>query len=86
MHPRIMSVRVVGPHSVELAFTDGARGVVDLGPKLAHRGGVFELLRDPAYFACVSVDEEAGTISWPNGIDLDPDVLYEAVLTAGARK
>jgi hypothetical protein len=25
----------------------------------------------------VYVDHEAGTIAWPNDIDLDPDTLYE---------
>jgi len=25
----------------------------------------------------VYVDEEAGTIAWPNDVDLDPDTLYE---------
>lgn len=39
--------------------------------------GVFEPLRDPAYFARVSVDPEAGTIAWPNGADMAPDPLYE---------
>jgi hypothetical protein len=23
------------------------------------------------------VDTEAGTVAWPNGVDLDPDVLFE---------
>jgi hypothetical protein len=33
-------------------------------------------LRDPDYFAQVQVDPEAGTIVWPNGVDLDPLVLH----------
>jgi len=39
--------------------------------------GVLEPLRDAAYFAQVRVDAEAGTIAWPNGIDLAPEPLYE---------
>jgi len=39
---------------------------------------VLAALRDPALFARVEVDAEAGTIVWPNGADLDPDVLYAA--------
>jgi hypothetical protein len=34
-------------------------------------------VRDPAEFAKVFVDPEAGTIAWPNEIDIDPDTLYE---------
>jgi hypothetical protein len=86
MNPRVAQVAVVGAHAVELTFTDGSRGVVDLGPRLAGRGGVFEPLKDPAYFARVSVDEDAGTIAWPNGVDLDPDVLYEALHTAASTR
>ena len=41
--------------------------------------GVFEPLRDPAYFAQVHVDPDLGTVTWPNGADLDPDVLYGRV-------
>ena len=33
-------------------------------------------LNDPAYFAQVTVDAEAGTIVWPDGIDLAPEPLY----------
>ena len=28
----------------------------------------------PAFFSAVAV--EGGTVSWPNGADIDPDVLY----------
>lgn len=41
--------------------------------------GVFEPLRDPAFFAQVRVDPEAGTLVWPNGADLDPLVLHSRV-------
>jgi hypothetical protein len=39
--------------------------------------GVLSPLNDPAYFAEVTVDHEAGTIVWPGGIDLAPEPLYE---------
>ena len=78
MHPRIVAVNVPAPFVVQLRFADGTDGIVDLGPRVRGRGGVFAALQDPAYFARVVVDAEAGTIAWPNGVDLDPDVLYEA--------
>lgn len=78
MFPRITQVRVVGPFRVSLTFTDGTTGVADVGPWIAGRGGIFGALQDPAYFGQVTVDREAGTLVWPNGADLDPDMLYEA--------
>jgi hypothetical protein len=36
-------------------------------------------LKDRDYFLQVRVDPEAGTITGPNGADLDPDVLYSRV-------
>jgi hypothetical protein len=36
-----------------------------------------EPLNDPAYFAQVTVDTEAGTIAWPNSVDFAPEPLYE---------
>lgn len=78
MLPRITKVQVLGAFRVALDFTDGSHGVADLGPWIAGRGGVFAPLQDAGFFAQVTVDREAGTIVWPNGVDLDPDMLYEA--------
>lgn len=78
MHPRIASAKPVGDFRLDLEFTDGSRGVVDLREWIEGRGGVFAPLRETDFFARVSVDPEAGTVIWPNGVDLDPDMLYEA--------
>jgi hypothetical protein len=39
------------------------------------RSGVFEPLRGPSFFAQAKVNEELGTVCWPNDADLDSDVL-----------
>lgn len=38
--------------------------------------GVFVPLTDPAEFARVEVDPDAGTIVWPGGLDMAPEPLY----------
>jgi hypothetical protein len=86
MAPRVLAVRVVGPMHVGLTFTDGSVGTVDLTPWIGGRGGVFGPLQDPAFFAHVAVDAEAGTIVWPNGVDLDPDMLYAAAHNLTVRR
>jgi hypothetical protein len=78
LNPRITAVQPLRPYLVALTFTDGSRGVVDLEPWIRRGGEVFGPLQAPALFAQVRVDPEAGTIVWPNGADLDPDVLFEA--------
>ena len=45
-------------------------------------GPVFEPLHVPAQFAEVTVDPELGTIVWPNGADICPDVLYHGRIPA----
>jgi hypothetical protein len=56
-----------------LEFEDGTQREADLAVYL--RGPVFEMIRnDPTMFRSVRV--EGGTIAWPNGADIDPDVLY----------
>jgi hypothetical protein len=73
--PSVVGVAVVGDHLLRLLFSDGTVGDVDFSAQ--RWTGVLEPLNDPAYFAQVKVDSEAGTIVWPNGLDLAPEPLYE---------
>jgi hypothetical protein len=71
----IVEARPAGEYKVYLRFEDGVEGEIDLS-KLIEFKGIFEPLRDIREVAKVQVDAEHGTVSWPNGADLDPDVLY----------
>ncbi len=62
---------------VRVMFADGEVRDVDISPLLDTE--VFAPLRSMALFARVTVDEGLGTITWPNGADLDPDVIYAAL-------
>lgn len=73
--PVVTGVAVVGDHVLRLLFSDGMVGDVDLAAE--RWTGVLAPLNDPAFFAQVIVDRESGTVSWPGGIDLAPEPLYE---------
>ena len=70
----VTTVEVVADFRLRLTFADGTIG--DVGFDDHDWSGVFEPLRDPSYFARVSVDPDAGTIVWPNGADMAPEPLY----------
>ena len=76
MFPRIAGVRHVGEYRLELTFTNGERAELDFRDSVVGRGGVFAALEDVENFRRVVVDPEIGTITWPNGVDFCPDVLY----------
>ena len=71
----VSAVRVLRPYVLEVAFTDGVQGYVDVEPYL--HGDIFAPLRNPPQFAEATVDPGAGTVVWPNGADLSPEFLYE---------
>ena len=71
---RVKTVEPVRRYVLRIRFSDGATRDVDLEPDLW--GPVFVPLRDPDLFRRVAVDSELGTIVWPNGAALDPDVLH----------
>jgi hypothetical protein len=71
--PRIVTVEPLEGYVLQLRFSDGSTRDVDLTDELW--GPMFEPLRDPCLFRRVTVDTELGTVVWPNGADVDPDVL-----------
>ena len=71
---RIERVEVLHGRTVRLTLTDGRTRLVDLTPLL--EGDVFKVIRaDDSRFREVQVDPEFGTLVWPNGADICPDVL-----------
>ncbi len=70
----VTQVDALEAYRLRLWFDDGNERVVDLTDLLW--GPMAEPLRDPDYFRRVRVDPELRTIVWPNGFDLDPDVLH----------
>jgi hypothetical protein len=76
--PSVVEAVPAEGHKLALTFDDGVTGSVDIAAMIPF-DGVFEPLRDTDYFARVRVDEESGTVVWPNGADLDPLVLHATV-------
>lgn len=76
----VTGVELLHDRVVRLAFDDGCEGVLDLAPRL--HGPIFEkAAADLDYFRQVRIDEEAGTLVWPNGADLAPEVLHVEAAT-----
>ncbi len=74
MAPDVRQVEALHPYVVRVTFADGEVRDVDMESVLD--GPAFLPLRDPDYFALVEVDAYFETICWPNGADIDPEVLY----------
>lgn len=70
----VIGVQVLGHLQLRLEFDDGLIRDVDISGLI--KGPVFEPLEDPEFFKQVRVDDDLGTVVWPNGADLDPLVLH----------
>ncbi len=79
---RVRALSVLPQWQLAVTFNDGLTGIVDVfalvhGPD----AGVFEALRDPAFFARAFLD--CGAITWPNGADLAPNAIYKEIRSSG---
>jgi hypothetical protein len=73
---RITGLRLLEGWEVELAFSDGTTGHIDFRGRFAGRPGLLGELDRLEFFRQVRLDPEAGTLVWPNGVDLCPDELH----------
>ena len=81
---RVTSVAALPDSRLRVTFVDGVTGEVDMRLFLSDPridGTVFEALRDPAVFAQARV--VLGAIQWPNGADIAPDAMYDAIRQYG---
>ena len=74
----IVEVAVLPAYQLKIRFEDGVSGEINVG-LMTGFAGVFAPLCEEAFFSQVVVNHELGTIQWPNGADLDPDVLYAKI-------
>jgi hypothetical protein len=77
----LVQARHLGGFRVWLRFNDGLEGEIDLAKDLW--GPIFEPVRDERYFAAFLVDD---TLTWPNGADFAPEMLYERVKAVQPRQ
>lgn len=80
---------IVGDYTIRVMFDDASEQVIDFEPILY--GPMFEPLRELEVFNQVKLDSNLGTLVWPTGADIDPNVLHDwptmlRLLSSGAKK
>jgi uncharacterized protein DUF2442 len=83
MH-RVTECKASKDYKLWLRFEDGLEGSVFLGDLLDV--GVFGVWRDVERFCRATVDAESATVVWEGGIQFDPDVLYQDLLSSMVTK
>lgn len=79
--PKIIRVKPLGRHRLEISFSDGKGGAFDFTWLFEHAGPMNQPLRDEGYFGRVFL--ENGALAWPNGFDLSPWNVRERMENAG---
>ncbi len=77
---RVSSLTALPDSRLRVTFVDGLSGEVDMREFLTHPkvdGTVFEALRDMTIFVQARV--VLGAVQWPNGADLAPDAMHDAI-------
>lgn len=73
MYPAVKTVKVNEDYTLSLNFDNGEHGILDLKPFLDF--GLFKKLKDIKVFRQVRIAFD--TVEWAEGIDLDPEFVYE---------
>ncbi len=73
MYLSIVNVKALENHNLLLKFENKEERIFDMSPYLEI--GKFQELKDEQLFKTVRVSFD--TVEWDNGLDLDPELLYE---------
>jgi hypothetical protein len=79
----IIHFTLLPDYKIEVSFADGTSGIADLAPRLSQGplGDGFDPLCDEKFFSQAFL--EHGALTWPGGIDLAPDAMYQRIRVAG---
>lgn len=69
----VVRIEVKANHILDLEFENGERRRFDMTPYMKQKP--WSRLNSPALFESAYI--HLGTVSWPGGIDIDPETLYE---------
>lgn len=72
----VVAVQALAPTSLRVTFSDGLTATIDLRDRIAWTGVFASLRSSPRAFAAATVDPERAVVCWPNGADLDSDLLH----------
>ena len=72
--PQVTGAHYLSGFIVSTRFADGTEKHIDISQWF--KGPVFEPLKNRKLFTKFFI--EAGTLSWPNGVDIAPEALYAA--------
>lgn len=73
MYLAIKDVKAMDNYKLILTFENNEKRLFDMIPYLEL--GIFKTLKDENLFKTVKVSFD--TIEWSNGVDIDPETLYE---------
>ncbi len=71
----VVDFEIIDGYTVRITFDDESEQVIDFEPILL--GPLFGQLRDLEFFHRVELDLDLGTLVWPNGADIAPNVLHD---------
>ena len=79
---RVRAVSTLPQWQLAITFNDGTTGIVDMASLVnSADAGVFDELRNQDIFNQVFLDY--GAVTWPNGADLAPDMMYDEIRSNG---
>lgn len=78
---KVLRIERLDEFRLRLHFSDGSVGDRDFFDIVGEGGPMVEPLREPGYFARVFL--ELGTLTWPNGFDIDSIALHQEMKAAG---
>ncbi len=78
---KIIGLEKLGGYRLRLRFSDGTEGEHDFSEMVSAPGPMVVPLQSPEFFARAFL--QLGTLTWPNGYDLDSIALYDEMKSAG---